>query len=131
MVTRIREFVEIYREELFFVFIVIIVGLIGFGLGRLSLLQAGQGSGDIANLEIKSTPIGAEELLKLTGEGSEKTDGDSAGPTDIVGNRNSKIFHLSHCPGARNMSEVNKVFFSSINAAIEAGYRAAGNCPGL
>src|SRR3989344_5616151 len=41
MVTRIREFVEIYREELFFVFIVIIVGLIGFGLGRLSLLQAG------------------------------------------------------------------------------------------
>ena len=50
MVTRIREFVEIYREELFFVFIVIIVGLIGFGLGRLSLLQAGQGSGDIANL---------------------------------------------------------------------------------
>lgn len=49
----------------------------------------------------------------------------------IVGNKNSKIYHLADCPGAKAMNEANKIFFDSIEAALAAGYRAAKNCPQL
>ncbi len=49
----------------------------------------------------------------------------------IVGNKNSKIFHLQDCPGALKMNEANKVFFESYSAAVSAGFRPAKNCPQL
>lgn len=49
----------------------------------------------------------------------------------IVGNKNSKIYHLSDCSGALKMNESNKVFFGSVAAARLSGYRAAKNCSGL
>lgn len=52
-------------------------------------------------------------------------------PAIIVGNKNSKIYHLDSCPGALKMLSENKVFFNSVAMAINAGYRAAKNCPQL
>lgn len=51
--------------------------------------------------------------------------------TQIVGNKNSKIYHYPWCSGAKNMLDKNKVFFNSISEAKFAGYRPASNCPGL
>jgi len=46
----------------------------------------------------------------------------------IVGNKNSKIFHLPGCPGYDRVSEKNRVFFDSSADAEAAGYRVAKNC---
>jgi len=47
----------------------------------------------------------------------------------IRGNRNSMIYHLSDgCPGYSQIGEQNRVIFESEQAALEAGYRKAGNC---
>jgi deoxyribonuclease-1 len=47
----------------------------------------------------------------------------------VRGNRNTNIYHLSAgCPGFTQVGEHNRVHFASEQAAIDAGYRRAGNC---
>jgi methylphosphotriester-DNA--protein-cysteine methyltransferase len=47
----------------------------------------------------------------------------------IIGNKGSKKYHRPDCPGYRDMSEKNRVFFNSVEEAEAAGYKRAGNCP--
>ena len=51
----------------------------------------------------------------------------AAGP--IIGNRNSKIYHMSNCPDYGKVSERNRVPFKTEAEAQAAGYRKARNCP--
>jgi endonuclease YncB( thermonuclease family)/methylphosphotriester-DNA--protein-cysteine methyltransferase len=48
---------------------------------------------------------------------------------EIVGNKNSKIYHRPNCPGYNSVSEKNQVRFKSAEEAEAAGYRVAKNCP--
>jgi endonuclease YncB( thermonuclease family)/methylphosphotriester-DNA--protein-cysteine methyltransferase len=52
-----------------------------------------------------------------------------ATPGQVVGNKNSKIYHRSDCPGYDSVSEKNRIKFDNVEAAEAAGYRAAKNCP--
>ena len=52
----------------------------------------------------------------------------SAAAVKIIGNRNSKIYHWSGCPGFTKVAEQNQVPFNSTAEAETAGYRAARNC---
>lgn len=133
------------KNKLFLVTVIILIGLIGFGLGRLSSKY------QTAKLNINSTIANTTDLSKVvtsatsnvasnaassnksTSVVAESESGDIgvASVAKIVGNKNSKIYHREDCPGALKMSESNKVLFDSISAAKEAGYRPAGNCPGL
>ena len=47
----------------------------------------------------------------------------------IIGNKNSKIYHRPDCPGYKSVSEKNQARFGSVGEAEAAGYRAAKNCP--
>jgi hypothetical protein len=47
----------------------------------------------------------------------------------IVGNRRSKIFSWPGCASYDTMAPGNRVLFPSAEAAQQAGYRAAHNCP--
>jgi hypothetical protein len=47
----------------------------------------------------------------------------------IIGNRNSKIYHLPNCPDYNKVSEKNRVPFKTEAEAQAAGYRKARNCP--
>lgn len=52
-----------------------------------------------------------------------------AGSGVIIGNRNSKVYHLPQgCPGYNQVSLGNQVPFGSEAEASAAGYRKAGNC---
>lgn len=46
----------------------------------------------------------------------------------VQGNKNSKIYHASGCPGYGSMRPKNVVEFNSEAEAIAAGYRKARNC---
>ena len=48
---------------------------------------------------------------------------------EIIGNKNSKIYHRPDCPGYKSVSEKNQVRFKSVAEAEAAGFRAAKNCP--
>jgi Metal binding domain of Ada len=47
----------------------------------------------------------------------------------IIGNRNSKIYHMSNCPDYNEVSERNRAPFKTEAEAQAAGYRKAKNCP--
>jgi len=47
----------------------------------------------------------------------------------IIGNRNSRIYHLSNCPDYNKVSPRNRVPFATEAEAQAAGYRRAKNCP--
>src|SRR3989344_7946965 len=128
MLTKIRSFVQTYNTELFLVLVFLLLGLIGFGIGRLSLVGEGSGAYE---LRVESTPVSAEEVVQAIKGATLVEEGSTREPTNIVGNKNSHIFHLSTCSGAKRMAEQNKVYFASIEEAVNAGYRPAGNCPGL
>jgi endonuclease YncB( thermonuclease family) len=58
--------------------------------------------------------------------GNPVTDRSSDGK--IVGNKNSKIYHLPGCSSYSKVSEKNQIRFASVEAAEKAGYKLAGNC---
>jgi hypothetical protein len=60
-------------------------------------------------------------------DASKQTIAGIAGP--IVGNRRSKIFAWPGCGSYDTMAPQNRVVFPSADAARQAGYRAAFNCP--
>lgn len=68
-------------------------------------------------------PLTAPPSMGVTGV----LPGDGAN-TEVRGNRNSKLYHLRHCPGYPLIKPSNRVEFSSIEQAEEQGYRRAGNC---
>lgn len=47
----------------------------------------------------------------------------------VRGHRTSKIFHRPDCPSYSRISEQNRVSFISAQAALDAGFRLARNCP--
>lgn len=46
----------------------------------------------------------------------------------VIGNRNSKVYHLPGCSSYNQVSEKNQVRFDSAEEAEKAGYKLAGNC---
>ena len=144
MVKRIAEFIKINQDKIFLSICIIAIGLFGFGLGWLSS-SAGR-----PELKIDSTLINVTDLKKIvTGQEKNNTVGTVGAPTvtgsvpdqlpagrevvsqRIVGNKTSKIYHYENCPGALKMKEENKIYFGSAGGARSAGYKPAGNCPGL
>ena len=147
----IIEKLKLYHNEIFLITVIMLVGLISFGLGRLSAENKTVG------LNIKSTLLNTADLNKIVTDNSVKdkavvktintkefspspptiegTDPDVAAmvlPTQkIVGNKGSKIYHFENCAGALKMKEENKIYFASILEAKNSGFRPAGNCPGL
>jgi endonuclease YncB( thermonuclease family)/methylphosphotriester-DNA--protein-cysteine methyltransferase len=50
------------------------------------------------------------------------------GNGQIIGNKNSKVYHLPGCASYTRVSEKNQVRFTSAAEAEKAGYKLAGNC---
>jgi endonuclease YncB( thermonuclease family) len=46
----------------------------------------------------------------------------------IIGNKNSRKYHLPGCPSYNQVSEKNRVYFRTAGEAEAAGYTKAGNC---
>jgi len=46
----------------------------------------------------------------------------------IIGDRNSKIYHLPDCPDYSKVAEQNRILFKTEQEAVGAGYRKARNC---
>lgn len=152
MIKSIFEKLKLYQNEIFLVMVIMFVGLISFGLGRLSA------ENKTTELNIKSTLLNTADLNKIVTDNSikNKTVSNVQSPSvskessqpvvegidpdvaamalpaqKIVGNKDSKVYHYENCAGALKMKEENKVYFGSIQEAKSAGFRPAGNCPGL
>ena len=123
VISRIKTGLEI-KEDIFIVLTIILIGLAGFGLGKLSALEKGQARVAIkpANFAATGSSFVASSSSSAPAEGS---------PGLLVASQNGTKYHFPWCAGVAQIAEKNKIWFNSYEAAQAAGYTAASNCPGL
>jgi len=123
----IKDFLKRNGSDIFIVLIVILVALISFGIGRLTTPKS-------EPILIKNLEQGnVNELMGEQPPSAKATEGEGGVNYQgkVIGSKNSDKYHLPECSGAKQISEQNKIWFDSIEAAEKAGYKPAGNCPGL
>jgi endonuclease YncB( thermonuclease family) len=82
----------------------------------------GSGSGASARMpSVPTTPVSVQTSMP-------SANGNQSSTGLIIGNRNSKIYHVPGCSTYNSVSEKNRVTFSTADEAEKAGYRKAKNC---
>jgi hypothetical protein len=111
------------NDKLFFSFLVVLVAVFSFGLGRYSGV-------------IEWTQSGTERVRVFESRPTSKVDTDLRTASQnnslvLIASRSGTKYHRSDCPGAAQIKPDNIITFSSATAARAAGYTPAANCPGL
>ncbi len=124
-------------DIMYVAFLLILVGIGSFGLGRLSVMGEGMsqdpGSPRVILLATSTNIVPATSTFPsvnaavITGKAvPEKV---ISGP--YVGSKSGTKYYLTECSGAKRIKVTNKVFFATKADAAAAGYEPAANCPGL
>ncbi len=120
-----------HEADILLILIIVLVGSLGFGLGRLSKLEDGR---QPITIELPVSPTPGPAGVAAVGEPTTApTSPLPSGPAQgqLVGSKNSTRYHLPWCSGAKAIREENKIWFASADEAKAAGYTPAANCPGL
>lgn len=123
------------KTEVFVTALIILVGLAGFGLGRLSGLEKNRGEIQILRAEntvvnvspsaslskaVTVPPMSAAAIMATeTAQGL------------LVASKSGAKYHFPWCAGASQIADKNKIWFASYEQAQKAGYTRASNCKGL
>ena len=126
MIEHLKEKRSFLSTDVYIVAIIILVGLSGFGLGRLSTLEEGRFSVYIEQEESVQASV-----EKAVGEALPPQGGSESGAGLLVASKNGSKYHFPWCSGAQRMKEENKIWFDSAGDARKAGYTPAANCKGL
>ena len=118
MLAKLKEKIKSYENDIITASVIILVGLISFGLGRLSVLLR------------KKEPIRIETAPAAVSEVGAPTFGAPTSDKYVASQQGAK-YHFPWCPGAQSIKEENKIWFSSKEEAEKAGYKPAANCKGL
>lgn len=123
------------KEDIFIVSAIILIGLAGFGLGKLSALEKGR-----EPVSIKSASFASSTIINQTA-GVQKFDNIPLSAAALVASDGAKgllvasksgtRYHFPWCAGASQITEKNKIWFDSYDQAQIAGYTPAANCKGL
>lgn len=138
LVSKVKESLDI-KEDTFIVLAIILIGLAGFGLGKLSALEKSRGevelkpasfipitpsinNTDNLSIPIKTATVPMSASAMVAGENAKGL---------LVASKSGKKYHFPWCAGASQIAEKNKIWFNSYSEAQSAGYTPASNCPGL
>ena len=148
LISRVKESLDI-KQDIFIALTIILVGLAGFGLGKLSALEKGREEIKIspaqvatsANGEVSFTAISSSSTnIKETSNTIKSADipmsaaamiASESAKGLLVASKNGQKYHFPWCAGASQISEKNKIWFNSYEEAQKAGYTPASNCKGL
>lgn len=86
--------------------ILVLSSSLSFGLGYLAGLDAKMQTNDVLTQEVSTSG-------------------------QVVASKSGTKYYLPECSGAERISDANKVWFTSAEAAKGAGYSPATNCEGL
>lgn len=116
-------------KKLFLSLVIILVATLSFGVGRLT--SGGERGGIKLELEEKLTtdnqlPTASRSQTANIINAVTPPSGLTAG--SVVGSSKGTKYHYVHCPGAKQISEANKITFASPQHAEASGYTLAGNC---
>jgi hypothetical protein len=121
---------RVFTPETYTVFIIIFVGVAGFGMGRLSVVSEQKQPIHIMDIIENRADGSVSSAVQATERFKEQVPLLAPGGK-LVASKEGKKYHFPWCPGARRMAEENKIWFNSIEEARSAGYKPAANCKGL
>lgn len=131
-ILKVKTWYKENKSDCYIAAVIFLVGLLSFGLGRLSVLWPQKEPITVVNQQ--SGIINQENHLKddqgdISSSGSKSPIYDSNGK--YVASKNGSAYHFPWCAGAQKIKEENKIWFDTKEAAEAAGYRPAANCEGL
>lgn len=110
------------NQSLYITMVLILVAAASFGLGRQSIITStmAPSRNEVTVVTATTKPEAATENIETP-----------LPSTYYVASKNGQVYHLPHCSGAKNISEANKITFTTKEEAEAAGYRPAANCKGI
>jgi hypothetical protein len=139
LVSKIKEGLDV-KKDIFVVLCIILIGLAGFGLGKLSALERGREPVTIKPARFivsTSTPSSVNKAENITEQAQSvpmsaaaMIAGESAQGL-LVASKSGQKYHFPWCAGASQIADKNKIWFNSYDEAQKAGYTPASNCKGL
>ncbi len=102
-----------FMDKYFSVIVIILVGFLSFGLGRLSVMQANTNPVVLRH----TTQIENMHPMYIGGE--------------VVASRSGTKYYFPWCSGASKIKDSNRVWFITIEKAKRAGYTPSKSCRGL
>jgi len=131
----IRQFVKKFKsglvsDSIFTSGLLIIVGLVAFFCGQLSVIAA-KDTAEVERLLLCPETIEPMQALPRSSTmpitAAQNSDQTLSQPAYVASKNGTKFHHLT-CPGASQIKESNKIFFHSPEEAERAGYTRAANC---
>jgi hypothetical protein len=139
MIEKLKSLIQ--NDQVFYSFLIILVGITSFGLGRMSAEESALALSTprvelIEPVLFDNTAKPSTEQIKPQSKSPEsmQINSEQIGQTTaivVVGSRTGARYHLPSCPGAKQIKPENLVTFSSVKQAEAAGYTPAANCAGL
>lgn len=122
-------------KNILIVFIVILVGLGSFGLGRLSKGQEDKKL-DILyqnlsqnNLVTNSSPLNlSSNSSNILNKGTNPSNTTTSSKKGYIASKIGSKYYPIDCSAGEKLKESNKIYFSTEKEAIEAGYTRSSSC---
>ncbi len=131
LLSKIKSFLVGNQKDLFLAALVFLMSVASFGLGRLSAVWPAKEPILFDQIgESDQSAKGLDKNVFTERSGSSVSSLPPVGGS-FVASKNGSSYHLPDCPGAKQIKEENKLWFQSKETAHAAGYKPAGNCPGL
>lgn len=123
-------------RRLFLPSFIILVSILSFGLGRLSVV----GDREAVKIEYDPSLGNVDEIFGRATEpilpavagasisASDTKSATQAPEIQVVASKNGERYHFLHCSGAKQIKEENKIVFGNQAEAEAAGYTLALNC---
>ena len=114
-------------RKLFLSFVIILVAILSFGIGRLSVV------GDREPIRVEVDPSISNQVPMTNSQTANVINSNQVVPAprsfgEVVASKNSNKYHYPHCSGAKQIKEKNKIVFATPAAAEAAGFTLAANC---
>lgn len=130
MAEKLKSFLK--SQTFFFVAVVVGVGVSSFSLGRLSVLHELPDNGPISVprvTQVTPSPIEVGQGVQVVDTSTLRSSDKSIATKEfVVASASGTKYHFSHCAGAKQIKEENKLYFDSATLAEAAGYTLAANC---
>lgn len=127
-IKKVNDKIKPIENDVILVIVIILVALISFGLGRLSKIRENK-----MPITIENAVSNISEAVEAGGERAivGRPMSDTNSEKLYVASKSGTKYHYPWCPGALNIKEENKIWFSSKEEAEKSGYAPARNCKGL
>ena len=121
ILSKILNFVKLRQKDIFLVFCMLLIAVIGYNLGKINSLK---------QTPITITGAQADVYSAVSHKNPTPLKNTQAQVIDrpVVVSKNSDKYHFTWCSGAKRIKEENKIWFENEVAAQAVGYTKAGNC---